>query len=584
MSTLVAAGSAIAAKKAIERLTEDVYDLVKKDLGKQFRRWRTKAGVDTLYTKIKNIRNVKTILQPEKAVDLFKFYYPIKVKFRKELKAVHELSGLGVEKRIVIQGTVGQGKSIFLRYLTSREMIKGNAIPLFVELRRVRKNETLIEHLVSETQAIGLKDIDSDTLEWLADKNKLILFLDAFDEVPEDKRQELITDIERIAKAHDSLQIIISSRPNSGIESSALFRVVEMARLEESEYEEVIKKMADESVAENIIKAVKTSRSSVRGLLTTPLMIALLIVRHRIEQTIPENVLGFYQGLFGLLIARHDKMKGGYTRPRKSRLGDTSLEEVFEATCFLSAKLNKTNFDHRELATLIKDALKITGYICEADVVLEDICKITCLILEEGGQYRFIHKSVQEYSAASFVKNQPDKVASEFYLNLRNATSPVRLDWEQVLTFLAMTDKYRLFKWCIIPLGCSMLGVSEQDIQNELTITDELILRIFRGLGARPGKTNSISWFLPLATPFGTWYMVFKLLDVGIFDGLQEIDLAYEDLALDSTVYPERGHHVQFTGKLRTWAEQKIKTSQGSIKHAQEYVKQIEAREQIFKI
>jgi hypothetical protein len=337
MST-VATISAIAGKKGLETIVEDIYKTSKGQLRMLFKRWKAKKNIDVIYTKIKNIRKVKTILQPEKAIDLLKFYYPSKIIIDDERKTIQDISELQWDGNIIIKGTVGQGKSIFFRYLTSREMVKGKAVPLFVELRRIKKNESLVEHLIEEACSAGLKGLDKETLLWLAEHGKVILLLDGFDEVSEEQRTRLITEIERLAKKYDNMRILISSRPNSGIENSPLFGVYELAPFEENEYEKAIVTMAEEGVAQNIIKAIRKSPDSVKQLLTTPLMVALLIVRHRIEQTIPENVIGFYKGLFGLLISRHDKMKGGYTRPRKSGLGDSTLEDIFEAICFLTRK------------------------------------------------------------------------------------------------------------------------------------------------------------------------------------------------------------------------------------------------------
>ena len=66
----VATISAIAGKKGLEKVIADIYDISKGQLRMRFKRWKAKKNIDVIYTKIKNIRKVKTILQPEKAVDI----------------------------------------------------------------------------------------------------------------------------------------------------------------------------------------------------------------------------------------------------------------------------------------------------------------------------------------------------------------------------------------------------------------------------------------------------------------------------------------------------------------------------------
>jgi hypothetical protein len=600
MSTLVALGSATAAKRALERLTEDIYELAKKELGKQYRQWRTARGIDTLYTKIKNVRNVKTVLQPEKAVDLLTFYYPTKVKLEKVRKTVNDVSDLGLEKRIVIQGTVGQGKSIFLRYLTSREMIKGEAIPLFAELRRVRKNETLIEHLVTEAQTLGLKDIDRKTLEWLAEKGKLILFLDAFDEIPENKRSEILTEIEQSAKTHDCLRIVVSSRPNSGVETSPLFRVVEISPIKGDEYQEAIRMMADESIAENIIKAIRSSRTPVRELLTTPLMVALLVVRHRIEQTIPENVIGFYQGLFGLLISRHDRMKGGYVRSRKSGLGDTALEEVFEAICFLTRKEPKGVFARREISSYAKQAGKLMGHKFNPDNLIADIVDITCLVIEEGDECRFIHRGVQEYYAASFIKGQLDETSKKFYGHaLKNWSN-----WLAELRFLSVVDKYRFLKWFLIPDISEFLDLKNGYPQRNWRPGREAIVsaleRFTIGIRKTDGHLHSLVWGVDYSYSFYTQIVSREhegLFSIDCSDVLKEIEkkdsILYKKDKTASHKQLGNAYQIGFVDlldsglmneEMRNWAEKALMKAYSDFVKANEYIDEIEARKSIFEM
>lgn len=44
-------------------------------------------------------------------------------------------------------GTIGHGKSMFMRHLTLNEVISKRTLPIFFELRRLKKNEKLIDAL-----------------------------------------------------------------------------------------------------------------------------------------------------------------------------------------------------------------------------------------------------------------------------------------------------------------------------------------------------------------------------------------------------------------------------------------------------
>jgi len=466
--------AAAAAKKALEKVIDDAYEVGKAQFGKQICRWKAKNKIDSIYKKMKNVRKVKTIWQVEKEVDLLKFYYPSKVLVDDKRKKINDLSNFKYDGNIVIKGTIGQGKSIFFRFLTSQEMVKGKAIPVFIELRRIRKDQTLSAHLIRELKSLGL-EMDEETFLFLAKEGKIILFLDGFDEVRESQRIDLITEIEHFAKSYDRLQILVSSRPNSGIEVSPFFRVFELCALKGNEYEQVIAKMAyDEKTSSNIIKGVRAAKGKIAELLTTPLMVALLMLRYRVDQSIPENAIAFYGDLFNLLLLRHDKTKAGYVRRRKSAVGDASLLEIFNGMCFLTRKENQGAFTLNELQNYAKEAIKIAGQKCPQEKVVADIIEITCLIVQEGGECRFIHKSVQEYHAACFIKDRPEDCASKFYEAIHSRWG----EWEQELEFLSKIDRYRFLKHFLIPDMLEALALKYSGVPSHWKASSQEVIKL----------------------------------------------------------------------------------------------------------
>lgn len=587
MST-VATISSVACKKGLESIIGDIYNSSKGQLRMRFKRWKAKKNIGVIYTKIKNIRKVKTILQPEKAVDLLKFYYPSKLIIGKERKVVNDIEDIQFDGNIVIKGTVGQGKSILFRYLASREMVKGKKVPLFVELRRIQKGEKLLNHLVEEAEALGLRSIDKDTLLWLADEGKIVLLLDAFDEIPESERTRITNEIESLAKKYEHMQILVSSRPNSGIENSPFFQVFGLAPLQGREYEEAIGVMSEESIATNIIKAVRSSRRIVKDILTTPLMVALLIVRHRVEQTIPENMVGFYEGLFMLLISRHDRMKGGYTRLRKSGLGDGALADIFEAICFLTRKEMKGTFTRRDLTNFAKESIQLAGIRCDPDKIIEDIEKITCLILEEGEECRFIHKSVQEYHAACFIKHQPEQLAQQFYKNAVKQHFKFGFfleNWDGELGFLQMIDKYRFLKWFLIPAASRTLGLKGMIVPKSLTITPQMIVETFSGLAVLC-SAGKLEWVILHKKPLFWNYRLFPYLGVYVFQELGNMYFSLQDKDIKGKKKDAALKEISSRGLVESpigaYAEKTLKKVHTELLAAKKYIKRIDERKAFF--
>src|SRR5713101_1893212 len=430
--------SGIAAKKIVEVVVNDLYSLGKQEFGTAVKEWKAAAHMESIYKRVRRLRLVKTIFQTEREIDLTAFYYPSRVLVSGKKSVVHRLSDLHYDGNVLIEGTVGQGKSIFLRYVAAVEFCVTRRVPVFVELRRMRQGQTIMSLALQELKTLGF-EMTEELFHFFADKGRLLLLLDAFDEVKEELRQDVVTEVENLGRQHEALRIVMTSRPNSGVANSAAFRVFRLALLDGREYEHVIRKMAnDDSTADAIIGGIRKEATQIAPLLSTPLMVALLLVRYRIDQSLPQNEASFYDELFSLLLQRHDKTKAGYVRPRKSQLSDAGLEEFFNALAFVTRKAHESSFSRRQLNERAAEA----GRLAEAGVIekaLADIVDITCMILADGDEARFIHKSVQEYHAALFIKRQPDDSATAFYAAMDRRWN----SWAQELRFLSTIDRYR---------------------------------------------------------------------------------------------------------------------------------------------
>ncbi|MFZ5896744.1 MAG: NACHT domain-containing protein [Myxococcota bacterium] len=415
------------------------------------KRWQTDRTLQAVCERSKRIRKVKTIWQFEKEVDLVKFYYPSKVKSSSEpAKEVHRLQDFSYEGNLVVRGIVGQGKSTFLRYLAARELERGERIPVFVELRRLALNESVLDAVIDEMKNLGLEGASAEVVEYLGKSSRLALLLDGFDEVPEEKVSALVQELENLSVRMPGLRMIVTSRPENAIERSPHFRVFDLAPLAPGEYAKVIARITPkQSLAEEIVNGISKSHSSIARLLTTPLMVSLLLVRYKVDQGIPENRVAFYEPLFMLLLQRHDTAKSGFKRRRKSKLSDSQLLTFFNCLCFITRKAGVSVLRESALNGAAARALKWANLDGAPDTAVEDIHRITCLILKDGlDEYRFLHKSVQEFHAACFVRDQTDTLAAEFYAAMQQHWS----EWEQELLFLKTIHQDRYDRYFAIPM------------------------------------------------------------------------------------------------------------------------------------
>jgi hypothetical protein len=447
----------------LNHVIDDLYDLIKDEVGKQVKKSIIIAKLPSLFNKIDSVRKVKTLWQLDTAVDVETFYCDSHLVFRKKgktketRKRIDTISDIDTKCNIVIKGIAGQGKSILLRHLCAREFEAGKRIPIFIELRRIQNNETLLEHINRFLDILEIP-INQQLFKLLSKSGKFIFFFDGFDEIQEENRPRIINELEYLVSCAPDSQFIVSTRPNTAVEMSPYFSIYTLDDLEGNEYKKVIQKLAGSTeYAKNLIKTIEFRGSDIFGLLCTPLLVTLLLISYKSYQSLPEQLSDFYESIFIILLQRHDGTKAGFVRPRRCLINDNQYRRVFDAFCYQSKRQQNNPLDYDKVYRLIQEAMEITNIKDDPECYLKDIREVTCLLLHEGTEYRFIHKSVQEYYSASFIRSRPDTNAIKFYEACLDYK--VYKNWQQELLFLSEIDKYRYNKYYWIPLCTRWLGV-----------------------------------------------------------------------------------------------------------------------------
>lgn len=416
-----------------------------------FKRWQTKSTLERVCERSKQLRKVKTIWQVEREMDLAKFYYPSKIKSSTQPpKVVSRLEDFSYDGNLVVRGIVGQGKSTFVRYLAACELELGNRLPVFVELRRLTPQQSVVQAVIEEMKNLGLEDASEDIVDHLGKTSRLVLLLDGFDELGEEQVTAVVQELESLSVRNPNLRMIVTSRPENAIERSPHFRVFDLAPLAPGEYARVVERITrKQALAEEIVNGVNQAQESIARLLTTPLMVSLLVVHWRVGHGVPENRVAFYDPLFMLLLNRHDSAKAGYRRRRASKLSDSQLLTFFNCLCFITRRDGVSAMRENALNAAAARALKWCNLEGTPDAAVDDVRRITCLILKDGlDEYRFLHKSVQEFHSACCVRDQSDALASDFYISMQRRWA----DWEQELQFLRTIHQERYDRYFAVPM------------------------------------------------------------------------------------------------------------------------------------
>lgn len=429
-------------KPAFNKMTESIKEKIRES--------DVNEALLDLSKKIENVIQVKTIDKIDESINLYDFYVPTDIITKDSSRQqINKLADISAES-IVLEGTVGQGKSIFMRFLTHREALERSRIPIFYELRRLGEKQT-IEDAVKTTFENWIPIFRDKDFSRFAESGNLVILLDGFDEIPQARVKDIINEIESWCERYPKLQLVISSRPEADIQKSTYFKIYKLASYDiDKQFLQIDKLVKDQEIRNSLRKSIQESNHEIKELLKTPLMVNLYVMKYRSKLEVPKTQSEFYEDLFNLLISKHDKSKIGYRREFSSNLNEIQLQDVFEEFCFMTGNKEQVSFGRGEAIAFIDKSIKNLNFNASPNQVLDDFSKVVCLLQNDGTGYSFIHKSIQEYYYACYISKKSVLVKERFYAKLKDDS--FLNTKKNSLNFLESLDKYYFYKYFLVNL------------------------------------------------------------------------------------------------------------------------------------
>nr|WP_279077480.1 NACHT domain-containing protein [Hafnia alvei] len=389
---------------------------------------------------IARVQKIRTIHSPEADILLENIYYPLclTVSSNKDKIVVNDGAVINYSGIVNIIGIAGQGKSTIARKLFIEEIKRGDRFPFFIELRRLT-NGNIIDSLSELLKDCGVKCNIDNVNEFLS-SGAILLILDGFDEVLPNSRLNVLNQI-RVLNDRFSCPIITTSRPDTEICHDSGINNLYVDKLKKENVKGILKKISNKDEYNDLCQILNRNES-LQETLITPILVNLLYICYPYWDSVPTNVVEFYNRLFSTLYYRHDKLKL-YARPRASTVSAVDSYWCFNAICFHSHFKGEYDFTEDQLIEYITNALRSKNInTSESMHYLEDICNITCLIQNDGfDRYVFLHKSIQEFHAAFFISKMPFEKKSIIYKRFVNEIS-VSDKNNNVIKFLKYIDDH----------------------------------------------------------------------------------------------------------------------------------------------
>lgn len=315
-----------------------------------------------------------------------------------------------------------------------------------------------------------------------------LILLDGFDEVKNEISKQVTKQIFELSEKYSDNHYILSSRPLEEfigwnqfeeLHSNPLTKKQALSLIDKIEYDEKIKNKFYKELDDSLYDKYHTFASN-------PLLLTIMLLTFENGASIPDKLNDFFEQAFTTLFHTHDATKGGYKRDILSKLGYEDFKTVFSYFCFKSFFNSDYRFSENKVLEYIGLARKKEVIEAKFDSVefLKDLTNSVCMLIHEGLEYRFSHRSFQEYFAALYT-TQIDDSQQKIFLKMWLQDSSYR-QTSNYLDMLYGLQPLRFVKNVISPAIRELQNLFEKNGNSE----EWLINLMYDAVSIRQGKNG----------------------------------------------------------------------------------------------
>ena len=403
------------------------------------------------------VSKIKTIIYRRAPKDLYSFYECIGVLYNGNTINTENINNLlEIGNKIIVTGTGGVGKSILFKHLFLNTVAETEYIPVLIELRSFNIHDVKdisIYTAIYKCLVDNGFELSEEYFEYSLREGAYIIFFDGYDEVNRDKTEKITSEIKALSEKYGGNKFFVSSRPSEEFIGWNNFCEVETLKLNKQQALNLVKKLEfDEVVKDTFYKELdRTLYDKYESFASNPLLLNIMLLTFQKHASIPERLNDFYDEAFVTLFNVHDATKDSYVRDIRSGLGCEDFKLVFSYICFKSYFNGEFQFSESRIRFYIQQAKeKFDRFNFTVENFQEDLTQSVCMLVKEGGTYRFSHRSFQEYFAAWYTCKLVDDVQAKLLLNWIQESDSVFSDSYFTMLFDLQSEKVNKIILCPI--------------------------------------------------------------------------------------------------------------------------------------
>mgnify|MGYP000309714983 FL=1 len=365
---------------------------------------------------------MKTLLYRHAAKDIYSFYECVGLNRNEDIIDTADINNvLKIGNKIIVTGTGGSGKSVMMKHFFLNILETTHYVPVLIELRGLNEYDEKginLEEYIYEVMGTLKFKIERKYFEYSLETGCYVILLDGFDEVKNEISNSVTNQIVAMSKKYPENHYILSSRPLEEfmgwnqfeeLHAMPLSKEQALSLINKIEYDQIIKGKFYKELDEYLYEKYETFASN-------PLLLTIMLLTFESRASIPDKLNDFFEQAFTTLFHTHDATKGGYKRDIRSKLGYEDFKAVFSYFCFKSFFNSDYKFSENKALEYIGAAKQkriIDTYFNSMDY-LKDLTNSVCMLIHEGLEFRFSHRSFQEYFAALYTVQLSDSQQKRF--------------------------------------------------------------------------------------------------------------------------------------------------------------------------
>ncbi len=433
-------------------------------------------------------------------------------------------------KYSLIIGEAGSGKSTLSKYMFLESIKELKSIPILIELRDLNPFDGKIDEYISNIIFESRIATSSRILQEQLKKGSFIFYLDGYDETSTNR--SFAKNLSEFINRNSENIFFITSRPGANVEFINRTFTYNILPINFNEIPTFISKQAlDVNLEKAIIDSIKlNNKRYITDFLGNPLLLLIYIITFRNNPQIPHQRSIFYRRVIDTLFIEHDSTKLGFRRLFESSLNQEQILKLLENFSITSFFENKFEYRKEYIFEKFDSFANFSKLRFDINNVIIDLIKSTSIWQEDTGVYSFIHRSLQEYLTAVYIKKLDNETKVDFFKTMKSLIISNKVNVKEIKNLLNLyyeIDGYCYYKYFVV----SIIAEIEEHIKvnNNAPVSIISLLYDSASLTVRYEEIITIAGYANIGYDLHVFQNdIFKIMEILMEDRLLEFDREFK--------------------------------------------------------